>query len=358
MILVVGYIVFCSVLITMYFYGKRKVNIKMKTNAGETYKASTISVVIPFRNEEKNIPSLIQSIENLTNLPLEFIWVNDHSTDNSILKLEHALNSEHQSLFHLPNSIIGKKQAILLGISKAKGDFILTWDADIIVDKNYFKAMEKITISDLSILPVKMNPVNSKTHFFANEFQYLAKINHAVYGWKRPIMANGANLLFQKSTFNKNLPYSNNLDIESGDDQFLLNNFIQHQNKISLVYLKELEAITTTPTTIKACIQQRLRWISKTSKVKDSLANLIGFIGVTYHLSPLLFLLNGISSLTVGFFVKIILDSIILNQNPLVSQNSFFRNILFSICYPFYSIFIFSFSVFSTISWKDRIIKK
>ena len=53
-----------------------------------TSKVNGISIVIPFRNEEKNIPDLLSSLGKQDYIgPFEIILVNDGSTDDSLGKI-------------------------------------------------------------------------------------------------------------------------------------------------------------------------------------------------------------------------------------------------------------------------------
>jgi poly-beta-1,6-N-acetyl-D-glucosamine synthase len=354
MMIVYGYIVFCIGLFTLYLLGKKKATHKANNQVGENYKSEFISVLIPFRNEEENLPELIKSIQQLSKQPLEFIWVNDHSKDESISILETILLHKNHSILHLPNELTGKKNALSNGISKAKGKYILTWDADITVPSNFFQQLEKYTINTLSILPVEMKKTNNKTAFFANEFQFLNQLNYAVFGLKRPILANGANLLFDKTIFNQLQPYQNNLNIASGDDQFLLKQFRENKQSVSYFQDNALTVKTKTPTTINHCFNQRIRWASKTQKVNDSLANVIGVLGMIYHFSPILFLSLSFNNFLIPFLIKAIYDFIILEQkfNPRNISSSF----IFSFLYPFYVVTLGIVTLFTKAEWKDRVI--
>ena len=354
MIIVFGYIVFCIGLFTLYLFGKKKATKKSNNLIGEKYQSECISVIIPFRNEENNLPELVNSIQQLCKQPLEFIWVNDHSTDESISILETILLHQNHSIIHLPNELTGKKNALSYGISKAKGEYILTWDADITVPSNYFHQLETFSINTLSILPLEMKQLNYKTAFFTNEFDFLKHINYAVFGLKRPIMANGANLLFHKSIFNQLQPYKNNLTIASGDDQFLLKQFIDNRQSISFLQDNALTVITKTPTTIQQCFNQRIRWATKTQKVNDRLANGIGLLGLFYHFTPVFLIIISFNSFLIGITIKAILDFLIIDSK--FNTKNVSKSIFFSIVYPFYFISLAIASLFIKVEWKDRVI--
>jgi glycosyltransferase involved in cell wall biosynthesis len=100
--------------------------------------ATKISVIIPARNEEKNISSLLQSIANQTypkNL-LEIIVVDDNSTDKTA---EIAQQFPFVKLISLKENSINsyKKKAIEIGIAACSGNLIVTTDADCIVKPHW-----------------------------------------------------------------------------------------------------------------------------------------------------------------------------------------------------------------------------
>lgn len=92
-----------------------------------------ISVVIPVFNEEWNIPIISNSIASLFNaIPYDYeiIFVNDGSTDNSLQALK-TVASENKHIKYISFSRnFGKDNALLAGFDFAKGDAVITMDAD------------------------------------------------------------------------------------------------------------------------------------------------------------------------------------------------------------------------------------
>ncbi len=92
-----------------------------------------ISIVIPSYNEEKNIAFLIGQINETlmpTNYDFELIFVDDGSKDNTLNELK--FNSElHRNVYYIELSRnFGKDHALKAGIGMAKGDAVITMDAD------------------------------------------------------------------------------------------------------------------------------------------------------------------------------------------------------------------------------------
>jgi 4,4'-diaponeurosporenoate glycosyltransferase len=99
-----------------------------------------ISVIIPARNEEKNLPKLLDSLAVQTQKPGEVIVVDDDSTDSTS-----GIAEDHGArvirLKDLPWGWVGKSWACHNGAMKAEGRHILFLDADTSLERN---GIEKI----------------------------------------------------------------------------------------------------------------------------------------------------------------------------------------------------------------------
>ena len=63
-------------------------------------------VIIPFRNEELRIKKLIDCINNLTLIPRKFIFVNDHSEDNTIELINNLKSNIPFEILNLNSSFL------------------------------------------------------------------------------------------------------------------------------------------------------------------------------------------------------------------------------------------------------------
>ncbi len=334
----------------LYYWGWYRSS--KKKNFYPKYETEKISVIISFRNEMVNLDKLKDSILKLNLNPLEFIWVNDHSEDNS-LNLLTSLPSNHK-VISLNDGEIGKKTAIRKGIKLAKGSYILTWDADIIVPPNYFVALKNISTSELTILPVRMIGNTFIEILYELDYYFLNSINMSVSGFADPIVSSGANLLFNKSTFLKIDSFDIHKNIASGDDQFLLADFKKHNKEIQTITDSNLAIETATPKSLYSFFQQRLRWITKSTKIKDDLANLINIIGLIYLLG-FVYLLIYYDWRIVGF--KIILDMLIFKPylKFIDRKQIIWVTPCFSLLYPLYFFAIgIGMLFFRNQKWKGR----
>ncbi len=95
-----------------------------------------VSIVIPARNEERNLEQALESVLTLDYPNLETIVVNDRSTDRTGTILEKMADRDPRltvvTIDSLPASWIGKPYALHMGAQHAWGEFILFTDADIV----------------------------------------------------------------------------------------------------------------------------------------------------------------------------------------------------------------------------------
>lgn len=95
-----------------------------------------VSIVIPARNEERNLEQALESVLALDYPDLEIIVVNDRSTDGTEAILEKMAEQDPRLTVvtntDLPAGWIGKPYALHKGAQHARGEFILFTDADIV----------------------------------------------------------------------------------------------------------------------------------------------------------------------------------------------------------------------------------
>ncbi|HSI66638.1 MAG TPA: glycosyltransferase family 2 protein, partial [Planococcus sp. (in: firmicutes)] len=94
-----------------------------------------VSVLVPMRNEERNVEALIKSLRASSYNRMEFIVLNDQSTDRTQEKLEAAIGQDPRFTIlqgrQLPEGWVGKVHACHQLQEAAGGDYLLFIDADI-----------------------------------------------------------------------------------------------------------------------------------------------------------------------------------------------------------------------------------
>lgn len=227
---------------------------------------TSITVVIPFRNEEDVLGQCLTSILrcNYPKDQLEIIAVNDHSEDNFMDVIPNGVKLIH-------SKSPGKKQAITKGVSEANGKLIITTDADCIVHKDWIKTIASYYEYTKKRLIVGMVELEGHENILES-FQIMETcgtmgLHAAGIHNKTHYLANGANLIFEKSVFETLNPYADNANIASGDDVFFVNHVGQSAPD-QIGFLKALPTIVVTKAerTWMNLWHQRKRWATKTSK--------------------------------------------------------------------------------------------
>ncbi|MFN7171156.1 MAG: glycosyltransferase family 2 protein, partial [Candidatus Omnitrophota bacterium] len=113
-----------------------------------------ISIIIPFYNEEKNLPILVDSLAKVMEKikeDWEVILVNDGSTDNFISKIKNQKSKidikNQKETIKLINhkKRLGKGEALKTGIENSSGEIIVFMDGDLQDDPaDLPKFLEKI----------------------------------------------------------------------------------------------------------------------------------------------------------------------------------------------------------------------
>ena len=334
------------------------------------------SVVIPFRNEVKNLPLLLKSITSLNYPPafFELIFVDDDSTDHSTEIIHAALQDTPMTYRIITNhrqSPSPKKDAITAAIKTAKNAWIITTDADCQLPKFWLDCFDEFIQKQapkVIVAPVTLH----KTTTFFKRFQCLDVLSLQAstmggFGINKPFMANGANLGYHTSVFSKIGGFSDNNHMASGDDVFLLQKALTAFPK-EVRYLKQLKAtVTTTPErTFKHFFYQRVRWAAKSSHYKSAFAKLTGLIVLLVNgglISIGILALAGYfneHTLFKLFCLKFLIDFLLMFKAArFFKQETALRAyILSSVLYPFLTLLVVSTSIFGSYKWKGRTFKK
>ncbi|WP_299012157.1 glycosyltransferase [uncultured Polaribacter sp.] len=351
---------------------------KIKLFKPNHYKAQTnFSVIVPFRNEAENLPLLLKAIVALKyNFnSVEFIFVDDDSNDASVAIINNFFTSDRflktvnfSILKNLRKSNSPKKDAIATAISKAKHNWIVTTDADCILPENWLITLDNFIVQNKPKMVVA--PVNYKVNdtFLAQfqllDFMSLQGSTIGGFGINFPFLCNGANLTYQKEAFLKLNGFEGNTSIASGDDVFLFEKF-KNVDKKAVQFLKSRDAMVTTfpVKTVGALINQRLRWASKTSKLKSIKVKLIGLLVFLVNLISIysLFLSDNEWAAFLPILAKMLIDLWLFV--PTIAfynhKKSFVKwYFLSALVYPVFSVFIVFKSLFSKYNWKGRSFKK
>lgn len=369
MIFLVLVILVYAVTIAQLVYGFGKIKTHVPTQKSPK---TFFSIVVPFRNEKENLPSLLESLRKL-NYPIdlfEMILIDDFSEDHSqrIVYDWRMQNGEYDVtlLENIKVSGSPKKDAIARAVPIAKQDWIVTTDADCTFPENWLLTLDHyLQENEVSMLAGAVTYESG--HSFIRNFQQLdlASLQGATigsFGLGLGFMCNGANFAYKKSLFFELGGFGGNQDKATGDDVFLLQKAVaKHPDKVH--YLKaQTNIVTTKPLkNWRQLFQQRVRWASKTGAYQSVFGKDLALIVLLGNLCCLVALGFSIFEkiswieFAIIFSIKFIIDTILLYKaEKFLNGKSLFWLVPSMALYPFFSVGVALYSLVFGYSWKGR----
>lgn len=254
----------------------------------------SISVIIPARNEAANIRACLNAIakQDYPSDLFEIIVVDDHSTDAT---------AERVRQLGLPNLILlqladhpsldqqagFKKQAISWAIEHARGELIVTTDADCLAPPTWLSYLASCYQKEkchFIAAPVVFYPtLLFLENFQALDFLGMMLLTGAGIQTNWFYMSNGANLAYSKKSYQAVGGFQGIGRRASGDDMLLMHKIMRHFPGGACFVKATLAVVrTSAQPDLSSFLQQRLRWASKS----DSYANwrLIAILGLVFFL--------------------------------------------------------------------------
>jgi cellulose synthase/poly-beta-1,6-N-acetylglucosamine synthase-like glycosyltransferase len=240
-----------------------------------------ITVIIPARNEAKNIEHCLEAIavQDYPGHLLEVIVVDDFSTDGTA-DVVHKKNLPFVRVLPLRDFVEEKtlnsfkKKGIEIAIGQAKGTLIVSTDADCTMGPQWLRSIAALHEKSGAVFiaaPVKIACRTKFVEIFQSlDFLALQGITAGSVKLRFHTMCNGANLAYTKAAFEAVGGFSGIDTIASGDDMLLMYKIYQ-QYPQQIRYLKQKAAIVQTAAVPnwKAFFNQRIRWASKGAYYQD-----------------------------------------------------------------------------------------
>jgi len=335
-----------------------------------------ISIIIPFRNESGKILDNLESLikQSYPVDKFEVIYVNDHSTDDSLIKLEDAINVKNIFVCSLDESALSKahkKKAIEFGIKKAKGDIMFFTDADTVCSPEWIKSMMACfdeTTAFIAGLVQFTNPNNFFEKIQQLEFAGLILSSAGLIGANKPMICSSANLAFRKNVFIEVGGYDNLMNLSSGDDELLMQKIAcDTEYKIRFCFDKAGLVSTTANKSIAEFAQQRKRWASKGLFYKNKFITIQLFLIFLFYLGLIVQLIMGLTinnyfifSFVFSLIIKMGVEFTVLKKGVGILINEIKLKIFFTaefihVPYILYSSIAGAFGKFT---WKERELKR
>lgn len=329
-----------------------------------------VSILVAAKNEEKNINKLLQSLYNQSfNKELfEVIIIDDHSTDNTKNIIEFFLESHKDfnlKFFKANNE--GKKLAISQALHLAENELILVTDADCVLKSTWVESIVNFYQDNkckMILAPVLLAPANT----FFEKIQVLEHLSligstagSAAIGF--PVMCNGANMAYERTAALEVEKKRKDFNIPSGDDMFLLEQFVKNFGYKNVKFLQSKSAIVETKTckTILEFFRQRRRWVSKTKSYTNWKIILTALVVLFFNLSIVSLFLSAFfipalwSIYILLTLLKFLIDFPLLKKiTTFMDQEKLLKwSFPLEFVYPFYVVFTAISGILIKVRWKS-----
>lgn len=217
-----------------------------------------VSIIVPARNEERNIRRCVQSLLEQDYANYEVIVVDDESTDNTGRILDELAASHPQGnrlwvlrLRDLPAGWAGKPHAIHMGRQEAHGEWLLftdadTWHAPTALRSSLTQAIceqaDLLTLGTAQELPAFWDKVLMPMAYLGISMLYPAKLVNDPRS--KLALANGQYILIRGAVYDKLGGYARpELRGTLVDDRDLARTIKEHGYKLRLVDGRELVSV-------------------------------------------------------------------------------------------------------------------
>ena len=269
-----------------------------------------VSVVICGKNEAANIRRYLFKVLSQNYPNFEVIFVDDHSTDESLLVLG-ALQKVYSNLVivaHQPASTIqGKKSALTRGIDLAQHDIILLTDADCYPQSDsWIRSMTRPFHTSGIQIVIGYSPYEERASLlnrfirFETAYTAISYLGFAKMG--RPYMGVGRNLCYRKSIFLDNDGFKRHAHVAAGDDDLFVNEVADSKNT-TMVVSKEAWVCSVPKVTLRSLIQQKIRHVSVSKNYRLATKIYLGMVNFSQmwiHILIIILLILKISTMFVG----------------------------------------------------------
>ncbi len=230
-----------------------------------------VSVVVAARDEAQHIARCLRTLlaQDYPQNYYEIIVVDDGSTDGTghiVREFSGATASVHLLTTEGAGS---KKAALSLGIAKARGEVILTTDADCQVGPEWIRGMLSHFADGVGMV-IGFSQIGSpsaikgwRQGYEAVDFTCLMACIWGSTGWGHPMAASGQNLAFLREAFFAVGGYEKIMHRASGDDVLLMQT-MRRSGRWSIVFANQPRTFVRHPvaTSWSGLFGQRSRWAS------------------------------------------------------------------------------------------------
>lgn len=345
------------------------ITILRKVKAPVKHKWENVSVIVPFRNEAKNLGDLLLSLGSQDYKgKFELILINDHSDDNYNHVIEHMIETLQYSIkiinsnFNNNVNLTGKQQALETGIKNSSHSWLAFTDADVVLEKNWLSSLvnqadnsRTIVFGHTSVHGKKQNIIE-KYSAFQLEYLFSAAYGFSLLGIPGSCMGN--NLLISKELYNE-IGGQEAIGYTITEDMQLVNRALKAGAIVEPVKPFHPTVLTSTPSTLIDMIHQSVRWARGGIKSNITIL-LITFLSsiqaILFLCTPLFYLntpfINTANITVVNVLLLFLYISIYIRGTQAPIKRYFFP--VFYILYAIQSVLLAIPLFFIKPRWKER----
>ena len=334
-----------------------------KTSAKYEQSLPFITVIIAARNEEDNLPSLLDDLVNqkIDKNKFEVIIANDRSMD----KTEEIIN-EYSNKYKFIKAIhitkedemAPKKYALENAINKSEGEIILATDADCRVSSDWAISMASLVFqTDKVIIGYsKVSGQNILIHEIQKiDFLGIMAANGGLLTNGIVCSGSGQNLGYKKKDLYNIGGFEEVKHRESGDDMYI----VQKISKIkgaTFNYDKNSFVTTLPKNSLSSFINQRIRWASNSKLTLFTSPLFFLFLTSAFlaNVNILISLLFSLNTFVILIVVKFLLELLVLNigSKLFLTGLSFYSYIVWNLTQPVYILIVGIGGLADKFTWK------
>ena len=259
-----------------------------------------LTVLIAARNEEKLLPLVLEDllVQDYPADRFRVLVVNDRSEDGTEQVLRsfvanHPGRIESLNVTEIKSGMSPKKNALMKGLERAKGEWIVVTDADCRLDEKWLSLLtrefspEVGMVLGLAVYDVRGNGIPVGKGIQGLDFLSHGIVAASMVGLGFPINANANNLAYRRSAFDEAEAFRKHGRIVSGDDDFVLQE-IHATGRWAIRYCVDPETVVHTrpPESWRHFWEQRKRWASKCGKYRMGPLLLLSGVFLYYAAIP------------------------------------------------------------------------
>jgi cellulose synthase/poly-beta-1,6-N-acetylglucosamine synthase-like glycosyltransferase len=325
--------VFYFSLIISFFIGIQNIKRQKPAPRQSSWRPS-VSVLIPARDEADSIVQTLDGLSRQTypSDKMEVLIIDDHSMDNTAEVIDRFISDNNLSHFKLLRHHLDgiaptyKKAAIAFALQSAKGEIIMTTDADCILQPDWVESMIGRYDEQTGMVAglITFHPDSEKNIFNrlqTLEFAGVVFAGGGAVGLGKPLICNGSNLSYRRQAYEDVDGFKGHDHLPSGDDDLLMQN-IRKKTDWKIKYNLDGNSINYTRpvSNLNRFLNQRSRWASKGVHYPGLWISIMLFLIYLFYAS--LFVVTPMtiigsfsaSILLAGFLLKLIPEFLLVHQ--------------------------------------------